>query len=118
MTVERILDFDESSKILKVKAVTQDTFSEEQVKSIYRDIEAKLKNAEKSFSHFKDVKLALKMISTDNRLREAVETMMLFIPNAGEIPDMESTEKALKYWRETKKQLEKDLEQLKPFVKQ
>jgi len=118
MTTERKLKFDEKTQLLNVEAVTKDSFSKEQVKNIYHDLEAKKANAEKMLAGFSELKFALIKVSKEPRLKEIIETILTiskFVKD-GNLPDMETVEKSVKYWKETKEAIDKDMESLKPII--
>ena len=113
MTSERKINWNEKTQLLEVEAVTKDAFSKEQVKNIYLDLEAKLKNASDMLLQFKDLKFALIKVGKEPRLKDIVETI-LTITKLGKLPDLESIDKTIKYYKEQKESLEKDINLLKP----
>ena len=115
MSVQRTLEYDEATKLLKVKAITDDIFSFEQIKNISTDIHAKLKQVDKNLERFKTLKITLINIEKDSRLKELIEVIKCLMPEV-QVPDMVGVESVLKNLNEQKVQFTKDLDQLKPYL--
>ena len=114
MSVERTLTFDENTKLLNVVAITKDSYGTEQVKQINSDLTARLKQADDTIKKFDNLKFIVNKISKEPRTKELVEIVFALFPDA-KMPDSESIEKTLKYWKDAKIQIEKDIEQISPF---
>ena len=114
MTTSRELSWDKDTQLLKVKAVTEDVFKKEQVKAIYSDLQAKLKQANTMLNKFKDIEFALKKMEKEPRLKEIIEIVLSFLENA-QMPDKEAIEKTINYWKDSKIKLEKDISDLAPI---
>ena len=114
MTVERTLEYDEATKLLKVRAINEDSLTMQQVKDIYADLDGKLKNAEAALKQFKDVEFALKKMDSEPRLKEIVEVISKFAQLR--IPEAEGLKRSVKFYEEQIAQLNKDINQLKPFL--
>lgn len=112
---ERVFKYDDNTKLLNVRAISDDSFSKEQLKDIFLSVKAQLDNADKMIKKFDDIKLAKTNMSNQPRMKELLETVMIFVPQM-QIPDDESVAKTLKYWKEQKEKLEKDIKELEQFV--
>lgn len=112
MTIKRELKFDEKTKILHVK--TEEDFTIEQIKEIVSDLESKLKQANEILEKIKTHEWALKKIESEPRTKEFLEIVASL--SELKIPNKESLEKTVKYWKEKKTKIEEDLAQLKPIL--
>jgi len=115
MTTERVFKYDENTKLLNVRAISDDNFSREQLKDIFLSVKSQLDNAEKMIKKFEEIKIAKTNMTNQSRMKELIETVMIFVPQM-QIPDDESVSKTLKYWKEQKEKLEKDIKELEVFV--
>ena len=114
MTTERIFEFDENTKLLKVEAITKDNFTQEQIKNIYSDLKARLEQADISLKKLEEQRFALNKIEKEPRTKDLIEIISSFVEL--KIPPMESVEKAIKYWKEAKENIEQDMRQLSSYV--
>lgn len=115
ISTKREFEFDKNTRILKVKAVSEDTFTLSQVKNIYEDEKNKLAQANAILDKFKEMKSNLIKISKQPRLEETIKTLLVFIPNIN-FPSMENIDKTIKFYDEQQKKLQQDLDELKKYV--
>ena len=115
MVTSRTFEFNDKNKILKVRALSEDTFTLSQVKSIYEDEKNKLANAIAMLDKFKAMKSTLIKISKQPRLKEMIETLIVFIPNI-QFPSMENIDKTIIFYEDQRKKLQQDLDELKQYV--
>jgi len=112
--IERKFEFDEKTKILRVKAVTDETFTLDQIKNIYTDLETKLKQSDEMLKRFKSMKVILLKLQKQPRLKEILEMLVVFMSQI-QIPSMENVDKTIKFYAESKIKLEQDMKELKQY---
>ena len=115
MVTSRQFNFNKNTRILKVRALSEDEFTLEQVKNIYEDEKNKLAQAVAMLERFKAMKSNLIKISKQPRLKEMIETLIVFIPNI-QFPSMENIDKTIIFYEDQRKKLQQDLDELKQYV--
>lgn len=115
MAVNRTIEYDSATKLIKAKALTEDTFSVEQVRNILTNSQNQLKTIDSQIKKHKTMEFAVKRLKEDARLKEVVDVLGVFMQ--AEIPDLEAVRASLKFQEEQKAQLEKDIIQLSEVLK-
>jgi DNA-binding transcriptional MerR regulator len=116
MTVTRELKYDEKTKLLHVKTLSEEDFKLEQIKEIIKSTQVQLDNAEKQLKRVKDLKLVLNKIQKEPRTKELVEIIFTLMPENIQLPNLDNLGYVEKFYKEQRDKLEKDLNELNPFA--
>ena len=116
---EKKFDYDKKKKQIKIKSYTEEEviLGVDQAKGIMTDMENRIKQADEMLKRSNEMKKILSKMNEQPRFKEIIETVIKLMPQQIQMPNMESLNAQVKYWDDYKKINEKDLKELKGFIK-